>query len=282
VTTAVRDPAPARTTTALAAVRLLGEWVWLRTLLLVILFAAICTFLGHWQWSRHVQKLDMISRVQANYDTPPVPLTELLSSATAPMPATLEWRQVRVTGTYDLAHATLVRNRTFNGASGYEQLVPLRTSGGADFVVDRGWIPTGRTGAEPDSVPAPPTGDITVIARLRPGETASQQVPPPGQAMRINLPELSARWGAPTFQAYGILAAESPAATSMPQLLPEPVLDQGPHQAYALQWWGFAAGAFVLLGYFAFREAQNRELRARGLDPAQVRKRPAVQPEEEW
>jgi cytochrome oxidase assembly protein ShyY1 len=104
--------------------------------------------------------------------------------------------------------------------------------------------------------------------------------------MRIDVPSLSAGLGTPTYPAYGILDQESPQPAAAPRPLPDPDLGLGNHLAYALQWWVFALGGFVLLGYFAVREAQNRDLRARGLDPAQVRKRRSrtgpAEEDEDW
>jgi cytochrome oxidase assembly protein ShyY1 len=188
---------------------------------------------------------------------------------------------VTATGTYQADRTVLIRNRPRNGLFGYEVVVPLRTSAGTDLLVDRGWIPNGQTGARPDSVPAAPPGVVDVEVRLRPGEPPSSRTAPPGQAATIDLANLARQAGSPVYQAYGLLARESPTATPAPQLLPEPELDQGPHLAYALQWWVFAIAAFGLLGYFAFREAQNRDALARGIDPQQLRRRPRPEPEDE-
>lgn len=284
MTAAVQDSPRTAAANARAAARLFVEKTWWRSLLLVIVFAIACTFLGRWQWSRHEQKLALIARVQANYDSAPVPVQQVLGSVTIPLAADQEWRQVTATGSYQPDRTVLIRNRPFNGVYGYEVVVPLRTASGADLLVDRGWIPNGQTGARPDLVPAPPAGTVTVTARLRPGEPPSGHALPPGQAERINLADLSAQVGAPVYQAYGLLADESPAVAVRPQPIPRPDLDQGPHLAYALQWWVFGLGGFGLLGYFAFREAQNRDAIARGIDPAQLRRRRSEpDPEdEEW
>jgi cytochrome oxidase assembly protein ShyY1 len=262
-----------RPPTALArdAVRLFREWVWLRSLLLVTAFAVLSVFLGQWQWQRHAEKSDAVHRVEANYTSPADPLDRLLPTPDAALPTSLEWHQTNATGSYLADRTVLIRNRPLNGVSGYEVLVPLRTASGALLLVDRGWLPSGRTSARPDVVPPPPPGPVEVIARLRPGEPPSDQTAPPGQAVRINIPAIAADLGAPTYQAYGVLAQETPVPVTAPQPPARPSLDLGNNLAYALQWWVFALGGFVLLGYVAFREATNRDLRARGLDPVRVR-----------
>jgi cytochrome oxidase assembly protein ShyY1 len=269
---------------ALDALRLLREWIWLRALLLVIVFAVACTFLGRWQWSRHLGASRAADRLAANYNSAPDPLAQLLPTPESALPSALEWHRVRVAGAYLPDRTVLIRNRALDGNNGYEVVVPLRTSSSAMLLVDRGWVPEGATGAGPAAVPAPPSGQVVVVARLRPGEPAADRSAPPGQAVTIDLPRLTADLGAPAYRAYGVLDQESPKPANAPQPLTEPTVDLGLHLAYALQWWVFAVMGFVLLGYFAFRESQNRDLRARGLDPVQVRKeRKAArrEPEEE-
>ena len=255
------DTARPRAELALDAVRLLRERLWLRSLLLVILFAVACTYLGRWQWLRYVARAAAVHRIEANHNAAPAPLEQLLTTAQGALPDGLIWRPVTVTGSYLTERTVLIRKRAFNGVSGYEVVVPLRTPSGEVFLVDRGWLPGGRTGAGPDAVPQPPAGQVQVTARLRSSEPPSDQVPPPGQAMGIDVQSLSAGLKAPTYQAYGILDQESPQVASAPRPLPDPDLGLGNHLAYALQWWVFALGGFVLFGYFAVREAQNRDLR---------------------
>lgn len=278
----------ARPPTALAldAVRLLREGTWLRSLVLVVAFSTSCALLGHWQWTRHQDKSVTADRLRHNYTTAPTALTQILPTPETAFTLSSQWRQVRATGTYLTDRTVLIRNRSFNGSYGYEVVVPLRTASGAAFLVDRGWIPNGRTGSVPDDVPAPPSGPVDVVARLHPSEPTSQhRTPPSGQALQIDVAQLSADLGIPTYRAYGVLASETPAPGTAPHPLPEPQVDLGNNLAYAFQWWFFAAGAVVLLGYYGFREAQNRDLRARGIDPAVARKRrsrPEPEDEEEW
>lgn len=288
MTAAVDRPARPPAGLATDAVRLLREWVWLRALLLVVLFAIACTFLGRWQWARHVTVSAAAQRLAANYDSAPTSLVEILPTPDAALPAPLEWRRVEVAGTYLSDRIVLIRNRSINGSSnGYEVVVPLRTASGAVLLVDRGWIPNGPTGIAPPSVPPPPDGKVDVVARLRLSEPASGKRAPPGQAMSIDVARLSAGLDAPAYRAYAVLDQESPHPVTSPRTLPKPDVNLGLHLAYAYQWWVFAVLGFVLLGYFAFREAQNRDMRARGLDPVKVRKerklsRRGPEEEEEW
>ena len=240
----------------------LREPYWLRAGLLVIALSVACIFLGRWQWGRHEGKLAMAQQIDRAYDAPPTSLTDLVPVPTRPLPAVEQWRPVQARGTYLGDDTVVIRNRpNENGEYGYEVVVPFRVDGGPVLLVDRGWIPNGASGARPDSVPAAPTGEVTVVARLRPSEppTTSQAVP--GQAERIDVPRLTTAVGRPAVTgAYGVLAQEQPAPANAPTLIPRPDEDLGPHLAYAIQWWLGAVTVYVLLVVYARKEAQRRLL----------------------
>jgi cytochrome oxidase assembly protein ShyY1 len=231
-------------------------------LALAVVFAVACVFLGRWQYHRFQSKYDADHIVGHNYRAAPVALGQLLPSQGAALPDSDRWRPVRVDGSYDLAHQLLVRNRPFDGTYGYEVLVPfVPADGGTPLLVDRGWIPNGRTGQAPDSVPAPPPGPATVTAHLLPSEAAKTATLPAGQFASIDLREISSRTGISLRPAYGVLAAESPRPATAPSLLPEP--DDGGYWgvnlSYAVQWglFGIAGLAFP----FVFLR-RRRRLRA--------------------
>ena len=245
-----------------AVLAVLREAYWLRMALLVVLLSIACFFLGRWQWSRHEGKVAVADRVARNYDAPPAELGALVPDATAPLPAETEWRPVRLHGSYLANRTVLVRNRPLdgsNGTYGYEVVVPFQPDTGPLLLVDRGWIPNGESGARPDAVPAPPSGEVTVVARLRPTEPPLDRTPPPGQELRIDVPRITAALGQPAVtRAYGVLASEDPAAASAPTPLQRPDSDLGPHLAYAVQWWLGSVVVFVLLVVYASKEAARR------------------------
>ena len=223
--------------------------------LLAVVFATACVFLGRWQLHRYQAKHDKAALVARNYDAAPVPLATLLAGPGARFDRQQEWRKVSVRGTYDAAATVLVRNRphTGNGADavyGYEVVVPLRLDDGTALLVDRGWLPNGSTGSTPgeapDAVPAPPSGPVQVVARLKPSEparAASANGPlPRGQVGSVAVREIGALAGYPVYPAYGVLVSETPAAATAPALLDRPVVDggEGINASYAVQWVVFA------------------------------------------
>ncbi|GAB2673752.1 SURF1 family cytochrome oxidase biogenesis protein [Thalassiella azotivora] len=225
--------------------RFLLSWRWLGALLLALAVAAGCVALGSWQWDRREQRLERNALVTGNYDREPVPLDAALSPA-GDLPEGTEWTPVALTGRYLAEDGVLLRNRPLDGRPGYHQLVPLRTRDGAVVLVDRGWLPTGQTGERPEAVPAPPTGEVRLVARMRPAEPDSGRGAPAGQVQSIT-PSLVQLAGAERqdllTSAYAVLGSEEPRPGDAPRLLPRPQVEEGPHLSYALQWFVFALGA---------------------------------------
>lgn len=228
---------------------------WAGYIALTILFAAACAGLGMWQVARREETVTEIKRVEANFDSTPVALTDALPTLTSFDPSQ-KWLPVTVTGEYLSDEALLARNRPLNGP-GFEQLVPLELEDGTVFVIDRGWLPTGNAQDLPDVVPAPPTGTVTVVARLKAGEPALPgRGDAPGQIATIELPRIEEMLGLPTYTgAYGLMASETPpAAQQPPTTVTRPVADEGPHLSYAFQWFTFGLLGFVGLGYIVRTE----------------------------
>lgn len=255
---------------ARAALRLFRERYWAGTAVGVVLLSVVFVLLGRWQLHRHEAKVERRDRVAANYGAQPVPLADVLATATTPLPAAAEWTPVRVTGTYDAGRTLLVRNRPYEGQYGYEVVVPLRLPDGSAIPVDRGWIDFGESATRLPPVPAAPSGQVEVVVRLRPYEPGDGAYEVPGQLRRIAADEVAAKVPGPLYRAYGVLAAQTPRSVQAPRLLPRPDTDLGPHLAYTYNWWGFAVAAYVLLGYYALREVQARRLAARGVGAEQL------------
>jgi len=230
---------------------------WLTALAVAAIFAVACVFLGRWQWHRHEDKAARAQRINSHYSASPVPLSRAMPGPDARLPGAEEWTVVTATGRYAAQNLMLVRNRPNDGAPGYEVVVPLELADGASLLVDRGWIPTGQSATEPSAVPAAPSGDITVTGWLRVGEPSLGRPPRAGQLASINLAEARAQTGTPLYGAYLVLRDEagSPGEQIVrPQALEGPDTGEGPHLAYALQWWLAAPLGFALVLVGARRE----------------------------
>jgi len=225
-------------------------WHWARYLALAVVFALVCVGLCLWQLDRRNTALVELGRIDKNYSAEPVPLADVLGDLDAFSPDQ-KWTPVTMTGTYLPDEELLVRNRPYNSGPGFEVLTPLLLADGSVFIVDRGGLPTGRLQDSPDEIPAAPSGEVTVTARLKPGEpTLPGRSAPVGQIASIQLDDIAETLDRPTFTgAYGLMMSEDPAPAERPLAAAKPVRDEGPHLSYAFQWLVFALFGFFGLGY---------------------------------
>ncbi|BDZ53083.1 SURF1 family cytochrome oxidase biogenesis protein [Agromyces marinus] len=262
--------------------RFLASPRWAGYLVLVIVFAIVCSALGTWQLNRRAEARAEVARIDANYDAAPVPLDEALPDPGA-FDIDQRWKVVEATGEYLPGEEVVVRNRPNQGTTGFEVITPLRLEDGTVFMVDRGWIPQDQEG-RPSQFAAPPSGAVEITARLKAGEvTIAGRTTSGSEMATVDLGELADRVGEPAYTgAYGILIQEGAAASEPPVALPRPVRDEGPHLSYALQWFVFALLAFIALGWFANQErkvleadAAERSAAGAGADPpGRAAKRP--------
>jgi len=251
--------------------RFLFSSKWLGYLLLAAIFATACVFLGRWQMDRRAETLAEINRVVSNYSATPIPFAAAKDQFVK-LDADREWTQVVLHGRYDESGQRIVRNRPLNGQPGYEVVVPLKLDSGETVVIDRGWLPIGnKTPGSPDSVPAPPPGDVTVVARLKHAEPELNRGAPDGQLASIDLAAYSSQLGYPLLTgAYGQLASETPPAADMPVGFPKPSTEEGTHLSYSLQWFAFGVLMFVGFGYAARQQARNAAIDAEDAEDAEA------------
>jgi len=239
-----------------------SEWSFLRSprwagyLALVIVFAIACCALGAWQLNRRAEALAEVARIDANYDAEAIPVAEALPDPDG-FDADQRWQVVALSGEYLADEEVVVRNRPFQGSSGFEVITPFRLDDGTVFMVNRGWIAQDSDG-RPSEYAAPPAGRVDVEARLKAGEgRIAGRTSTGNELATIDLDELSDRVGGPTYTgAYGLLVQRGDDADEPPLAAMRPARDEGPHLSYALQWFVFA-----LLGFVGLAWAANQERR---------------------
>lgn len=217
-----------------------------------IAVSAGCVRLGFWQLSRLQERQARNAQVVAVMQRPPVTLEGLVADPVA------RFQRVRVEGTYDFGNELVLTSRARNGAPGVHLITPLRTPGG-NVLVNRGWVyaPDGmridRSLWREDSVTVV-EGYVEPFAPPQPGPVSSPSVE--RGVRRLERDSLAARFPYPVAPAVVVQRLDSGerAATSAgrPVRVEPPPLTDGPHRAYAVQWFAFAvvgvAGtAWVLL-----------------------------------
>lgn len=235
---------------------------WSGYVAMAIVFAIACAFLSNWQFSRNAERDAELALVADNYSREPVALRDLIPAG-QDLVASDEWRPVEIRGEYLKDRTLLVRNRPHGGTSAFEVLVPFRTDDGRVVVIDRGWVPPGDDQPEPDRVPAPPTGEVTVVGRLQPGEPPVREgrSAPEGQVATIDLTliaQMTGQAGDMIDSAYVLMTEETPAPAERPQQLEDPSADPGPYLSYAIQWILFAIMGFAFIWYMIRTEIRHR------------------------
>ncbi len=232
--------------------RLLLRPGWLLLALVVVSFAAACfTLLAPWQFQRHEDRKATNAAVAASFDAAPVPL-----AGVEPGPRS-EWRRVTLTGSYLPEAEALARLRTVQGAAAFEVLTPFRLTDGSVVLVDRGFVRPVE-GVRVPGFDAAPAGEVDLSARVRTGETNSQNRPAfdedgRRQVYSIDPATVGAAAGLDIRPGYLQLEAGSPGVLGA---LPLPQLEAGPFLSYALQWIAFGAMTLLGLVYFTWREVK--------------------------
>jgi cytochrome oxidase assembly protein ShyY1 len=238
-------------------IRLLLTRRWIGYLALTVVFALVSSFFGLWQWDRRSQAVAAIDVLESHWDKEPAELMSVVSLGQF-SPAREQWTPVVVSGEYVPGDQILVRTRPRGGQVGFEVLVPLQTDSGLTVVVNRGWIPTGEASDFPDVVPGAPSGAVSLVARIKPGEpTLRGRGAPEGQLPSIDLEAMKSVVGYDLETRYFLLLdSETPGSSVAPLPGLRPVLDEGPHLSYTLQWFVFAA--LALVAFFGLLRAEAR------------------------
>jgi surfeit locus 1 family protein len=213
---------------------------------LLLLVAAGFARLGVWQLGRLEQRRAANRATLAARAAPPAGLDPRAEGLDR-----LVEHRVIARGRYDHRHEIVIRGDVLQGVPGVRLVTPLLLApGGPAVLVDRGFLPA------PDAITVDPSGagepgEQEVHGIALPVPTGAGQ--PTEHAGRITWRrlDLSALRRRMPYEVLPILVKQSPdsALPRFPRRLEPPPVDEGPHLAYAVQWFLFAglAAAFAVL-----------------------------------
>lgn len=229
-----------------------------RTILFCVLAIGTATLfvrLGFWQVSRLHERRAHNAVIAAQRLDPPVAFTALPHDTAA-----AHYRAAHVEGMYDYAHEVVLASRTRGGSPGVEILTPVRSAASDTAVlVDRGWVYS-------------PDGATVDLVRWREGDSARVEgfvetyTPDAGVTTsafgprvvrRASRSEIAAKVPYPVAPYYLIVTSDS-AGLDHPARRAEPLLDEGPHRSYAIQWFSFALIAIGGAAAVVLREREER------------------------
>lgn len=200
---------------------------------------ALFVRLGFWQLDRREERRALNDERTRQLSLPPLPVTDLAARRDAVN------RRATVSGVPDVENEIVLTGRSRNGSPGIHILTPMRLPGHDTAVlVNRGWVYS----ADARTV------DLTRWREARTAFSGFTQrlpvtmptgAPPRGRAVRqLTYPGITRLLPYPVHPLY-VVAQDSAAGDSTPARLEAPLLGDGPHLSYAIQWFAFAAIAII-------------------------------------
>jgi len=218
---------------------------WIGFHLLVIASIVAMISLGFWQLRRLDERQAFNALIEERFDAVPVPLDELF--APGANPDNIEWRPTRASGTYLPDQEILIANRSQNGRAGQNVVMPLQLDDGRILLVNRGFIPlTEVTG------PAVPATAVEIVGRLRQsqekrlGQLSDAAEGDLEVAQRVDIDRLAAQLPGDVVPMYvDLIASNPPELEGLPEPVAAPILGNGNHLSYAVQWFIFSTAVAI-------------------------------------
>jgi len=238
---------------------------WIGFHLLVIVLVVTMINLAFWQLRRLDERRQFNAEVRANANQPIANLDEVDPAVATP--SAIEWRRVRLSGTYVPGHEFLVVNRSQNGDGGRNIVDALQLADGTLVLVNRGFVP------DADATPALPAGSIEIVGRLRASEQRRTGQPADSSTgiltdiHRIDVSILAKQFDATVLPLYVEQLESAPPDAKSLEPIVAPTLDEGPHLSYTIQWFVFSG--CVIVGWVL---AVRRSLAVRSGKPTKKRR----------
>jgi len=231
---------------------------WVILFVVALVLAIGFTSLGMWQWTRLAERRADNALVADRLDRDPIGVDEAFAGVAASLDvAAQEFTRVRASGSYLPDEVILVRNETNLGEAGFHVIAPLALNDQA-VLVNVGWVPlTVDRGAAADLLTV---DSVTIEGLLRATELRPSfgREEPDGQLEVVNLIDIDRiqfQSSLPLLPFWlQLTGPDDP--TSLPIPVPVPVLDEGSHFSYMVQWFSFAA--IVVGGVIALARREVR------------------------
>jgi surfeit locus 1 family protein len=231
---------------------------WVAATVVVLLLAGLFVRLGLWQLDRlQERKLENAVGI-ARSTAEPVDLGEALRSVQGDLES-LEHLNVVVTGEYDPGEEVLIRSQVALGQAVYHVITPLVVGEGEAVLVNRGWVPLGMDEPPVGAAPEPGTQEVTGFVHLsatRPPLGAEEPEGDLGVMNRVDVERIGEQVPYDLAPVYVVTTGETGDQLPIP-VDPPDFTDEGPHLAYAIQWFGFAV--IGLVGFWFLLRRSSRQ-----------------------
>jgi len=232
---------------------------WIIPTVIVVLGMILLAWLGVWQWDRMLQKQAYNTMMAERWRMEPFDLTQNVLPADL---SALEYRHIQAKGEFDYANQILISNQVYNSTAGYIVVTPFVLGDNRAVLVARGWLSAQQ--ATPDQLALleePPDAPMIGLIRQSQAPRTGDSTPPAvaqREWYRIDVPAIQGQMPYRLDPAFIEQMPEQDRPFDQAPIRQEPpMLDDGNHLSYSIQWFTFA---LVLgFGYIMLVRQQTRK-----------------------
>lgn len=225
-------------------------------------FCVLFVNLGFWQLRRAAYKVHLLELQAEKRAEHPRPLSRV---PTDPKKANL--MPVRLAGHYDVSQTFLLDNRVLNQQVGFEVLEPFKDDSIGKYVlVDRGFVPMGKTRNVVPSIPPLQPHSISALGSVYVADTDNQKHPqsdtttlaPGVTIVEVASPRLIGKLMGRPFYPHVVRLSEAD-ANALPRYWPVTMMMPSQHRGYAVQWFLMALAIVIMWCAFSFKREKSAE-----------------------
>ncbi len=228
----------------------------------VTVFAVLCLTgfvnLGVWQLEREVEKRELLAQNAQRLSLPPAESTML------PEEGDLEGLPVHLVGEYR-EPVLLLDNRVLKGQVGFEAHQLFRDATGLLFLVNRGFVPMGRTRDDKPELSKVHNKPADIRGRIyQPGSqmvllhNENPVIPEfPAIVQQIDIPKVMATLGEKVYPF--VIRLDLGQFGALPRYWPSTVMSPEKHRGYAIQWFAMALAVSIAWLFFSFSKDSQYE-----------------------
>lgn len=170
--------------------------------------------------------------------------------------ADLQWRMFEVSGKFLADNEIYLRNRYFQNQYGFGVTTLFQLNDGRKVWIDRGWVRAGSSATEIPEVAPVPQSTVNIQVRFR-SDALEAKISGSFFATGQNRDQLT-KWNQEASVDSEKFYFDLIGGDFVPDFpTPLPVLSNGPHFAYAIQWWFFAL--LVIFGRWLIAREERRQ-----------------------
>ena len=219
--------------------------------LLALAILGLCLTAGNWQFQRGMDRKAENASIESHFDLPIIDFNQAGDLTVDEM----QWREFRVQGRFVPGSEILMRNRYHDEQYGFGVATLFQLEDGRRVWIDRGWVKAGASATTPPEIVPVPTTALTLLVRYRSDALdakirGSFFATGPGDSQLRKWNQEAAVESEDFY--FDLIGGDF--IPDVPTTLP--ALSDGPHLAYAIQWWFF--GLLALFGRFLIAREESR------------------------